>query len=354
MVRPGIHATRLRLIGHAVIALAITACTTSTTQPVLTQPRPDVVDEVPAAVAVPEPKPKLELERETPEEPRQPEAKRLRNVAIVLTGRQPVYEKVAYELGKHIEHYSIYDMSDKSEPPVTVFRRINDSDSRAVVAIGLRAAQSAMAMSQVPVVFCQVFNFHDHQLLTETSRGIAALPPLDQQMAAWKSIDPTLHRVGAIIGNGHDDLIAEAKLAAEKHGVELYVRIAKSDQETQYIFERMVREIDGFWLFPDNRILSPRVLEQILGDAKRHRVRVSVFSESMLAMDASISASTVESDIANTILGVLREIEAGNIASVPPVSPLTEVRIVSNDVLLQRLLPAEASDAHLNASTVSQ
>jgi ABC-type uncharacterized transport system substrate-binding protein len=315
-------------------------------EPPVAEPVPDVVDEAPVAVA----EPTVVI----PAEPKPPEAQRLRSVAIVLTGRQPAYENVANELAKHIDNYSTFDLSDKREPPVTTLRRINDADYRAVIAIGLRAAQSAVAMSRAPVVFCQVFNLQDYELLTDATRGIAALPPLGLNMAAWKSIDPALQRVGAIIGAGHDELISEARVAAEKHGVELYVRVSQSDQETQYIFKRMVREIDGFWLFPDNRILSPRVLEQMLADAKQNRVRVSVFSESMLAMGASISASTVDSDIAETIVGVLRKIEAGNIASVPAVSPLTEVRIVSNDALLKYLLPTAASAPRLNASAVKQ
>ena len=315
-------------------------------EPPVAEPVPDVVDEAPVAVA----EPTVVI----PAEPKPPESKRLRSVAIVLTGRQPAYENVANELAKHIDNYSTFDLSDKREPPVTTFRRINDADYRAVIAIGLRAAQSAVAMSRAPVVFCQVFNLQDYELLTDATRGIAALPPLGLNMAAWKSIDPALQRVGAIIGTGHDELISEARMAAEKHGVDLYVRVSQSDQETQYIFKRMVREIDGFWLFPDNRILSPRVLEQMLADAKQNRVRVAVFSESMLAMGGSISASTVDSDIAETIVGVLRKIEAGNIASVPAVSPLTEVRIVSNDALLNYLLPTAASVPRLNASTVKQ
>ena len=46
------------------------------------------------------------------------------------------------------------------------------------------SAQSSVAMSDIPVVFSQVFNYHDHGLLTENSRGVAAVAPLDAQLAA--------------------------------------------------------------------------------------------------------------------------------------------------------------------------
>lgn len=262
-----------------------------------------------------------------------PEPTKLPPVAIVLTSGQPAYADVARELTQRFENYEIYDLSDRSRPPVTVLRLINDSDTGAVVAIGLRAAQSSVAMSNRPVVFSQVFNYQDYNLLTDHSRGVAAIAPLDAQIAAWKQADPTITRIGAIIGPGHDDLIAEAKRAAEQNGMELLMRVVQSDQETLYNFKRMVRDIDGFWLFPDNRILSRRALLQIMDDAKHQQVPVLVTNESMLRIGASISVSSVASDIAETITNVIRQIQAGNIRQVPLITPLSEIRVRTSDAV---------------------
>lgn len=266
--------------------------------------------------------------------------------AIVMSSRQPAYENVASELGNRLKNYTVFDISDRTQPPASAFRMINDSTATAVVAIGLQAAEAAIAMARMPVVFCQVFNFRDYQLLTDNSRGISTLPPLDLQIAAWKKIDPTISSIGAIIGEGHDELIAEARLAAEKHDIELHIRSAKSDRETMYLFNRMASEIDGFWLFPDNRILSGQVLRQLLKYAERHKVRVTVFNESLLSMGASVSASTVDADIADTIIRVLRRIEAGDIRNVPALSPLSDVRIVTNDAVFRKLVPADSQAAN--------
>ena len=236
-------------------------------------------------------------------------------------------------MAQQFENHVVYDLSDRGRPPVTVLRMINDSDSGIVVAIGLRAAKSSVAMSNKPVVFSQVFNYQDHDLLNENTRGVAAVPPLDAQLAAWKEFDPTLSRVGAIIGEGHDELITEAEIAAERHGVELLVHVTHSDQETLYFFKRMIRDIDGFWLFPDNRVLSGRALQQIMDDAQRLHVPVLVPSESMLQMGASISISSVASDIAATITKVVRQIEAGDIEDVAPISPLSAIHVLINEAI---------------------
>ena len=75
----------------------------------------------------------------------------------------------------------------------------------------------------------------------------------------------------------------------------------------------MVRDIDGFWLLPDNRVLSSRVLQQMLAEAKQQHVPVSVPSESMLSLGAMISLTTQASDIAATIAKVVRMIQGGDI-----------------------------------------
>ena len=308
-----------------IAALAMSGCSVLSPQPA---PAPEPVVQEPDVIIPPpvpdvEPEPTVVPPAPTPLPP----------VSIVLTSRQPAYADVAQELTRHFVNYEIYDLSDGDRPPVTVLRMINDSDSGAVVAIGLRAAKSSVAMSERPVVFSQVFNYQDHNLLTENSRGVAAVAPLGAQIAAWKQADPTITRIGTIVGEGHEDLMIEARAAAEEHGIELRVQVTGSDQETLYFFKRMIRDIDGFWLFPDNRVLSRRALQQIMDDAHQHGVPVLVPTESMLLSGASISVSSVASDIAATITKIVRQIQDGKIEQVPPISPLSEIRVKTNDTV---------------------
>jgi ABC-type uncharacterized transport system substrate-binding protein len=250
-------------------------------------------------------------------------------VAVVLSERQPAFDSVAQELSQRLAGARIYDLSDTSVSAEQTFRQIGDSNAVAIVAIGMTAARSAVALARVPVVFCQVFNYQEHGLVTGASRGVAALAPLDTHLSAWKKANPSLKRVGAILGSGHDALVTEARLAAERHGVELSLVIVNSDQEAQYAFRRMVSEIDGFWLFPDNRILSSRSLHEMLALAGRRQVEVAVSSESLLALGARLSVSAVPADIAATVVDVLRRIEAGQLAAVPSISPLSSAQVVT-------------------------
>ncbi len=285
--------------------------------PPIDEPVEVVVAEPPVASVDPEPEPVVRPSEPPPSLP----------VSIVLTNNQPAYADVAQELTRHFDNYRIYNLGADSRPPVAILRQINDSEPGVVIAIGLRAAQSSIAMSEHPVVFSQVFNYRHHDLLHDNSRGVAALPPIAAQLAAWKKSDPTAARIGLIIGDGHDELITEAELAAQQLGVELVIQVTQSDQETLYFFRRMVRDIDGFWLLPDNRVLSSRVLQQMMADARQQRVPVSVPSDSMLSLGAAISMTTQPSDIAATIADVVRKIQRGDINRVPPITRLSEIVI---------------------------
>lgn len=284
--------------------------------PPVEEPIEIIVEEPPVVEAQPLPEP------EVPEPPLP-----LPSVSIILTNSQPAYADVARQLTHHFDNYEIYDLSKDDRPPVTILRVINDSNPGAVIAIGLRAARSSVAMSDHPVVFSQVFNYEHHELLQKNSRGVAALPPVDAQIAAWKEVDPSVKRIGLIIGEGHEELVAAAEIGAQRHDIDLVVQIARSDQETLYFFRRMIRDVDGLWLLPDNRILSSRVLQQMLTEAKQRRFPVSVPSESMLSLGAMISMTTQASDIAETIADVVRKIAAGNIEGVSPITQLSAITV---------------------------
>lgn len=323
MLRNGANIRTINRLTALLAVLALSGCA-------YTPPQVEPVDE-PVVVVEPTEIEPPKIEPKEVEPPKVAEPVRLPPVAIVLTSSRPAFLDVANALTSHLDDVQVYDLSDDSKPPVSVLRGINDSNTGTVVAIGLRAAQSSVAMADSPVVFSQVFNHQDFELVTPNSRGVAPLAPLDAQLAAWIEYDPTLSLIGMIVGEGHDDLITEAQLAAQKHNVELRVRISGSDQETLYLYRRMAQDIDGFWLFPDNRILSSRSLEKILESARQGQVAVAVPNESMLKMGATISIATQAEDIAATIAKIIRKIQSDGLLSVPAISPLSTINVVTRD-----------------------
>jgi ABC-type uncharacterized transport system substrate-binding protein len=291
---------------------------------------------------VPEPEPVVEPDPEptvvVPEPVISPEPQNIKPlVAVVISDRTPAYVDVSAALGTYLEHHEVYDLSDRSMPPQEAFAAIGRSGASAVVAVGLAAAQAAKQYSSVPVVVGQVFNVFDNDVLSDNIRAVSVLPPIDLQLNAWLELDPSLKNVGAILGPGHDDLIAETDRAMAERGVKFHYAIAQTDREMLYLFHRLVRDIDGFILFPDNRILSRTVLGDMMSYASRHQVQVAVFNDPLLEHGATFSAVTVPSDIAATIARMLEDIIAGNIAALPAVTALTAIDVRTNPRVLRKL-----------------
>jgi len=325
------------------LMLAALLATTSGCALFAPEPEPPPVIEIPEpepepVVEIPEPEP--EPEPEPPPPPPEPVAVIPETfaapVAVVLSSRQAAYEGVANELALVLEDHTLYDLSDRSLSVRDVFASIESERATAVVAIGLRAALVAKNFAKVPVVFCQVFNVEENELISDQRKGIAPIPPLELQLKAWLELDPALKNVGAILGEGHEELIAEAQLTTRTAGVNLHYRMVGSDRETLYVFNRLVPDIDGFFLFPDNRVLSRTVLTEMLSYASRHHVQVAVFNDTLLGLGATISASAVDADIASSVVVVLDKFANGQSETVPDITPLSEIRIRTNDAMVRK------------------
>ncbi len=257
-------------------------------------------------------------------------------VAIVITDQTLAFADVAAALQQKIDDLGIYDLSDRSMTPKATFRAIADSGANAVVAIGLPAARAAKTHSSVPVVVSQVFNVHQDDLLTDDIKAVSMLPPIELQIEAWQEIDPELRNVAAILGPGHGALIAQTEQAMKNKGIKFHYATAGSDRETLYIFNRLARDIDGYLLFPDNRILSRSVLAEMMEYASRHRIQVAVFNQPLLDAGATFSSESVSSDIAATILNVLEDMINGDREAVRAVTGLSKIDVQTNPAVLRR------------------
>lgn len=300
----------------------------------LTQDSPEVPEVPEVPVPGPEPQPPVDATPESPPRP-VPEAvpeppapvPALGKIAIVMSDRSTAFENVASELSLQHADSLIYNLSDRSLAPPDVFASIEELGSEVVIAIGLAAAREAITRSTVPVVFCQVFNIGPGGEASVPVRGVASTPPLALQLDAWRAVNPKLDTIGAILGEGHEELIAEARSVTAANGIRLELQVAKSDRETLFMFQRLAPRIDGFWLFPDNRVLSVAVLQEILAYASRHQVDVAVFNSGLLDMGATLSSTTVYADVASTALSVAARITYDNADAVPYMTPLNEVEI---------------------------
>ena len=256
-------------------------------------------------------------------------------IAIVMSDRSPAFVDVQREIAKRytdrIQNYYLDGNADKN---AAVRKRVQASDFSVVIAIGLPAAQIARELSGKYVIFCQVFNYEDPNLVTPWMKGVAATPPVDDLFRTWKQLFPRLNSVGVITGGNLGNLMEEAQSAAKKHDVKLIHVEARSDKETLYVFKQLSPKIQGLWMVPDNRVLSRSVIRDIMAYSVRQGEHVAVFSDQLLALGGLLSAETSSADIAEQVLQRIKNMDKDSGVAV---SGLTRTSIRINAVMAKRL-----------------
>lgn len=256
-------------------------------------------------------------------------------IAILLSDRSPAFVGVQREIEKrYAQRIESYYLGANENAYPAVQKKIQSSDIPLVVTIGLPAAQVARGLAGKRVVFCQVFNYEDADLVTSWMKGVAATPPANEQFRAWRLLAPQLKRVGVITGRNLRGLMQEARAAARENGLELVHVEVRSDKEALYAYKRLIPKIQGLWLVPDNRVLSRDVIRDVMVHSVREGKQVAVFSHQLLALGGLLSAESGYADIAEQ---VLERVEQMHEDTGTPITPLTKATIRINAVMAQRL-----------------
>jgi hypothetical protein len=259
----------------------------------------------------------------------------LREVAILYHSASG-YAEIAAQL-KNLLPASTYRVTIadvQSDDSQRALDRLRRNPKLFTVAIGLPAARFARDELKGPILFAGVFNYQELLVAGRPIRGVAVMPRLDLQAQDWTKLDPKLRRVGLIVSQSHTDLISQA---AKITAVSVKTEISGSDRETLYLFKRMAPQIDGIWLVPDDQILSPEILRNLLDYAASHGVRVCVFSDALLDWGALMSARPTTPDTARTLRRLLERMMAGGVNAVPPLTTTSELVVHLNTQVAGRL-----------------
>jgi len=261
------------------------------------------------------------------------------HVAIILSNEISAYVSIANELGKQIGegNYSIHNMKGRQDQTARVLNEVRLANTDQVVAIGLLAAKTGQQLGDTPMVFCQTFNYNDYNLVSKSSKGVSLLPPFDLQLDAWRELSPGLDKVGVITGPNQRQLIKQIRSDADKANIEILNRTVYSDKEALVEFKRLMPSIQGLMLLPDNRVLSPDVLREIMSYSAKYRTQVVVYSPRLLQLGALMSLSSTESDIAASVVKRLGQIRRNGSIAGPDIAPLSEVQLRINPSVAKHL-----------------
>ncbi|MDQ9171453.1 ABC transporter substrate binding protein [Oxalobacteraceae bacterium R-40] len=261
------------------------------------------------------------------------------DIILLLSDEKPsitgVGEAIHASYSKKVE---VFNLKGNRNRDNQVARAVLDSDIQHVIAVGLQAAQLARnKLSSKQVVFCQVLNFEEFDLVTPWMKGISALPSLTKQFAAWKQLDPSLRRIGVITGRNNKYLTSEAEAAAKKNGLELVHVEAASERAVMFAAQELYdKKIQGIWLAPDSSILSQRSVMDLMSFSAKHSLQVLSFSSALLSEGALISTAPDFGEIAR--LAIERVKKTQDAPSIPGdgIHPLTGAKVIISSTAASR------------------
>jgi ABC-type uncharacterized transport system substrate-binding protein len=316
----------LLLLGlHAGCVFVPTEVPVATPPPSVTPPPAPVVETPPAPMQPARPAPVSRA----PERPVR--------TAVLLSDDIPVFEAVAAEIVARVgaDRATIYNLNALPSNGPRVLREAAAADR--IVAVGLLAATIGRSIAEKPMVFCMVFNHQDSNLISASSKGVKLLPPFELQLQAWSELSPRLQSVGVITGPGQEELLAEIEAAAKARGIAVAVETVNSDKEALVVFKQMTSTIQGLWLVPDNRILSPEVVREIMSYSARHQKQVVVFGSNLLGLGAVMSVDSDADDVAQQVVRRLDGIDGKGQVAGPGMLPLTKMQVEVNSPIARQL-----------------
>lgn len=252
-------------------------------------------------------------------------------VVILVSHDIPAYTEVARRLKQRLgERASVYNLQEVKQGEYHA-----GDDPLQLVSIGLDAARITEHLEHQQV-FCQVFNY-SKRLTGPHSKGVSMIPGIDRTFASWKAISPALRDVAVISGPGQDALLQPAVKAAEEHGITLHRVTVRNDKEYQYIYKRMANSVQGYWLIPDNRVLSVETLRDVMNFSVRNGKQVVVFNDELLSLGGLLSVSSDYDDIVDKVMLRLEQAAGHDAIPGPELLPLDKAVLSINAMMAKRL-----------------
>jgi len=259
-------------------------------------------------------------------------------VVILVSEDIPAYNGVAKSLGKLLgKRATVQFLSSNQLDNIKIIQDLKDDENIQIVSIGLNAANATRALADKQVIFCQVYNYQDYDLLSTRHKGVSMMPSFDKTFSTWRALSLNTIDIGVISGPGFDDVMQTAKIAAKAQGFRLHHETVNTDKEYQYAYKKLSRKVQGYWLLPDNRVLSDFILRDIMTYSVRNGIQVAVFSDELLKLGGLFSIQSDPKDVAQQVYERLEKAQGSDTISGPDIVNLEKIELRINSVMAKHL-----------------
>lgn len=236
-------------------------------------------------------------------------------VLVVLSRPAKPYQKLADQIISAIgKNATQVTLTGKLVQDKSILKGVKESNATQIVAIGLQAANALKDIENKQVVFTHVVNYNDNQLVSDSSKGVSALPSPEKLFKDWRELSPKLSKVAVISGKNLDRYLKRARKAADAQGIELHLEQVSTDKEFIYK-SKSLKRIGGQWILPDNRVLSAKALKEVMAYGSRRGRQIVVFSPKLLSFGGFFYVQPDEIEMARVV--VQRLSDAAGKATIP-------------------------------------
>lgn len=260
------------------------------------------------------------------------------HVVILVSEDIPAYSDVAKALDKLVgKRATIQYLSSSLAENMKAIANLKNDENVQIASVGLNAAIAAKTLTNNQVIFCQVYNFQDYALLSPNHKGVSMMTSFVKTFSTWRTLSINAIDIGVISGPGFDDVMQTAKSAALSQGFRLHHETVNSDKEYQYAFKKMSNKVQGYWLLPDNRVLSENILRDLMTYSVRNSKQVAVFSDELLKLGGLFSIQSNYNDIAQQVYDRLEQAQYQDTIPGPDIVYLEKLELRINSVMAKHL-----------------
>ena len=229
-------------------------------------------------------------------------------VVILISEDIPAYQQVASKVKQRLPKRSTTVLLGAGNNAALI-NQLKSPAYQQFVAVGLRAAKLAkkIAGREDETVFCQVFNYHEYNIVGPLFKGVAALPGTAELFSRWRKLSPGLQSAAVFTGPGLEKIVKAASKEAKKQGIQLTHKVVGSDKELLFEYKQLAPGLQGIWLLPDNRVLSGHTIKELMSFSVRNTKQVVVFNENLLRLGGLLSISSNNTEIAQKVVKRLDE-----------------------------------------------
>jgi putative tryptophan/tyrosine transport system substrate-binding protein len=192
-----------------------------------------------------------------------------------------------------------YDLQGDMAQGQDLARRIRASNAKVVLAVGLKAALTAMLeILDIPVIYCLVLNPEKYGLPTSNMVGLSLDIPFRQHLKALQTLVPNVSRIGVLFDPQKTDGIQRQLLRdAKTLGIRIVSEKVHREQDVPQAFNAIKNQIDALWLLPDSTVLTEHTLDFLISTTLEANIPLVGFSAGLVRSGALVGAFFDYADI---------------------------------------------------------